>query len=111
MILSITRTRTPTITDETYPSAVAPGVADTASPQPSATSPYLTTVEAAVYLRVSKSFLDKARVYGNGPRFVRPGARKVVYHITDLDAWAAERQYASTSEYRGPSCRDDHADE
>lgn len=94
------------MTDETHlshPSSVVAGIADAASPQPSATSPYLTTPEAAAYLRVSKSYLDKGRVYGNGPRFVRIGERKVVYHIAVLDAWAAERQYASTSEYHDAS--------
>lgn len=72
----------------------------TATTDSSARSPYLTTLEAAAFLRVSKSYLDKARVYGNGPRFVRLGERKVVYHAADLDAWVAERQYASTSEYQ-----------
>jgi predicted DNA-binding transcriptional regulator AlpA len=46
------------------------------------------TVEAAQYLGVSKSFLDKARCYGtNGPRFMRFG-RAVVYSTEDLDQWA-----------------------
>jgi hypothetical protein len=44
-------------------------------------------VEAAQYLGVSKSFLDKARIYGGGPSFMRFG-RAVVYSTTDLDAWA-----------------------
>lgn len=102
------------MTDETHlsrPSAVAAGIAGTASPQPSATSPYLTTPEAAAYLRVSKSYLDKGRVYGNGPRFVRLGERKVVYRIADLDAWAEKRQYGSTSEYQVSSCGDVSTDE
>ena len=59
----------------------------------------LTPREAATYLRVSKSYLDKLRVYGDGPRFLRPGKRKVFYRKSDLDAWLARRSFDSTSEY------------
>jgi hypothetical protein len=34
---------------------------------------YLTTVQAAEYLNLSESFLDKARVRGDGPAFIRIG--------------------------------------
>ena len=34
--------------------------------------PLLTPAEAAAHLRVSKSYLDKLRVYGGGPKFLRP---------------------------------------
>lgn len=44
-------------------------------------------VEAAQYLGVSKSFLDKARIYGGGPSHMRFG-RAVVYSTEDLDEWA-----------------------
>jgi len=60
----------------------------------------LTTREAAAHLRVSKSYLDKLRVYGGGPRFLRFGKRKILYRMSDLDLWAAERRFTSTSEYR-----------
>lgn len=43
--------------------------------------------QAAEHLGVSKSFLDKARIYGGGPRFMRFG-RAVVYSTEDLDEWA-----------------------
>ncbi len=59
----------------------------------------LTTPEAASYLRVSKSYLDKLRVYGGGPKFLRFGKRKILYRKSDLDLWAAERRFGSTSEY------------
>ena len=59
----------------------------------------LTPREAATYLRVSKSYLDKLRVYGGGPRFLRLGKRKVLYRRSDLDAWLARRSFDSTSEY------------
>ncbi len=60
----------------------------------------LTTREAAAYLRVSKSYLDKLRVYGGGPKFLRYGKRKILYRMSDLDLWAGERRFTSTSEYR-----------
>lgn len=60
---------------------------------------WLTPKEAASYLRVSKSHLDKLRSYGGGPRFFRPGKRKVLYRKTDLDAWAASFSFNSTSDY------------
>ena len=63
----------------------------------------LTTAEAAAYLRVSKSYLDKLRVYGGGPKFVRPGKRKIIYRKPHLDVWAAERTFTSTSEYDDPA--------
>ena len=61
---------------------------------------FLTTKEAASYLRLSKSYLDKLRVYGGGPEFIRLGQRKIVYAKSDLDAWAGSRRFRSTSEYQ-----------
>jgi len=61
----------------------------------------LTTPEAAAYLRGSKSYLDKLRVYGGGPKFLRFGKRKVLYRKSDLDAWAGQHRFGSTSEYQG----------
>ncbi len=43
--------------------------------------------QAADYLGVSKSFLDKARIYGGGPQYMRFG-RSIVYSTADLDEWA-----------------------
>lgn len=60
---------------------------------------FLTPHEAATYLRVSKSYLDKLRVYGGGPEFMRLGKRKILYAIADLKSWAASRRHRSTSEY------------
>jgi excisionase family DNA binding protein len=62
--------------------------------------PFLTTPEAAAYLRVSKSYFDKLRVYGGGPEFIRLGKRKILYRKSDLDLWADQRRFGSTSEYR-----------
>jgi excisionase family DNA binding protein len=61
----------------------------------------LTTPEAASHLRVSKSYVDKLRVYGGGPKFLRFGRRKILYRKSELDAWAAQHSFGSTSEYQG----------
>jgi excisionase family DNA binding protein len=63
---------------------------------------FLTPKEAAAYLRVSKSYLDKLRVYGGGPKFLRFGKRKILYRRkSDLDLWVNHRRFGSTSEYPG----------
>ncbi|MGD9827284.1 MAG: helix-turn-helix transcriptional regulator [Hyphomicrobiaceae bacterium] len=65
-------------------------------------STLLTTVEAGEYLRMSPRTLEEKRVDGTGPRYFKlgPGKRaKVVYRIEDLEAWLAQHQFGSTSEY------------
>jgi excisionase family DNA binding protein len=59
----------------------------------------LRTTEAASYLGVSESYLNKLRVYGGGPEFLKMGKR-VSYDRTDLDSWMAARKRRSTSEYQ-----------
>lgn len=56
--------------------------------------------EAAQFLRVSKSWLDKKRVEGGGPRFVRVTSRCVRYDADDLDEWIRSRTFESTSDRR-----------
>jgi excisionase family DNA binding protein len=58
----------------------------------------VTVQEAADILRVSKSYLDKKRVYGGGPPFLQYG-RKITYLRSDLEAWLSRRRFTSTSEY------------
>jgi excisionase family DNA binding protein len=60
--------------------------------------PLMTVKELAVYLHCSKSFLDKARLAGDGPAFSRLG-RKILYRKSVVDAWLQQRQFASTSQY------------
>lgn len=60
-------------------------------------NPTLNTGGAAAYLGLSESTLEKARVYGNGPRYVKLG-RAVRYRAADLEAWLASRTVTSTSE-------------
>lgn len=63
---------------------------------------FLNVCEAARYLNLSQSTLNHWRVIGGGPKFVKAGCgrnSRVTYRIVDLDAWAAERTYESTSGY------------
>ena len=55
--------------------------------------------EAAAYVRLSVSTLAKARLRGDGPKFIRLSARAIGYLQTDLDAWLAAKRFGSTSEY------------
>ena len=52
---------------------------------------------AAQVLGLAVSTLNKFRVYGTGPRFVKLG-RSVRYRPADLDAWIEANGRASTSE-------------
>ncbi|MFT3719263.1 helix-turn-helix transcriptional regulator [Pseudorhodoferax sp.] len=66
---------------------------------------YLTNDEAADYLRLSPRTLEKQRVMGGGPRFRKFG-RRVMYAVADLDAWAADRSFETTSD---PEYAEHHA--
>jgi predicted DNA-binding transcriptional regulator AlpA len=61
-------------------------------------SELLTVSEAARWAKCSESFLNKCRITGSGPRFIRIG-RSIRYRQSDLEAWAAGHAAASTSEY------------
>ncbi|PVE21710.1 hypothetical protein DC522_24985 [Microvirga sp. KLBC 81] len=58
----------------------------------------MTTKEAAQRLKVSASFLAKARMKGTGPRYLRLG-RAIRYAEEALDEYEAANTRASTSEY------------
>ena len=60
--------------------------------------PSLSVIDAARYLNLSVSFLNKARCFGTGPRFCKL-QRRVVYRQSDLNAWRDQRAFASTSQY------------
>lgn len=60
----------------------------------------MNTRDAAVYLGLAASTLEKARLTGNGPPFLKLG-RIVRYRGEDLDAWLEGHVVKSTSEYPG----------
>lgn len=74
-----------------------------ASPPEKAGRERLTTKEAAHYLRLSARTLERYRVEGTGPAFLKlgPGKRARVFYLRDqLEAWLLERNHSSTAEYR-----------
>ena len=64
---------------------------------------HLRTPQAAEYLGISASSMEKMRVYGNGPRYAKLG-KLVIYAVSDLDVWVSERKKLSTSEYQSDIC-------
>ena len=61
------------------------------------TARYLRTPDAAVHLGLSARTLEKHRTYGTGPLYRKLGGR-IVYLISDLDAWAELGLRRSTSD-------------
>ena len=57
---------------------------------------FLTTKEAADHVRLSESALEKKRVDGTGPVFVKLG-KSVRYEIAALDEWISAGRHKSTS--------------
>lgn len=59
---------------------------------------YLTEREFSKRYHVSVRTVQRWRVTGEGPRFVRLGPRRVVYRLSDCEFWAASRTHASRAE-------------
>ena len=59
---------------------------------------YLRTADAAKYLGIGQSTLERKRIDGSGPKFRILGSKIVTYAVADLDAWAGELVLNSTSE-------------
>jgi hypothetical protein len=62
----------------------------------------LRTAPAADYLGYAESTLEKKRLTGDGPPFIKLG-RVVVYDTRDLDDWLAARRATSTSDHPATS--------
>ena len=58
----------------------------------------LTPKEAAKLLKVSVSWLAKARMRGDGPPYIYMGGRSIRYSEAALLQWMKSRQRLSTSE-------------
>lgn len=56
----------------------------------------LSVCDAASHLGLSVSLLNKLRVTGGGPTYLKLG-RRVLYNISDLETWADQRRRASTA--------------
>lgn len=63
---------------------------------------FLISTEAADLLRISRRTLERMRVDGTGPRYLKvgPGKRsRVLYRQSEVLAWLEKQTYASTAEY------------
>ena len=67
----------------------------------------LTEKAAAVLLSISVSSLQKYRVLGGGPAYLRIGTKRVRYRRSDLIEWLQGCTHANTTEegYRHPRTR------
>jgi predicted DNA-binding transcriptional regulator AlpA len=61
------------------------------------------TRDAARYLGLAESTLEKWRVFGGGPRWVRLGRRAVGYPLSDLDDFTSRNYRRSTSDEGSPA--------
>jgi hypothetical protein len=63
-------------------------------------SDWMTTVECAQYRRCAKSTLDKERVRGDGPPFLKIRKGMVRYNKRAVDEWLNAQICRSTSQVR-----------
>ncbi len=54
---------------------------------------YLTEAQVSERYQIPARSLQRWRVTGQGPAFVRFGPRRVRYRLDDIEAWAASRTY------------------
>lgn len=62
-----------------------------------ASTPYMPQTQAAAFLGLSPRTLERFRVEGRGPAFLKLG-RRVVYSLGDLVRWAEGQRRRSTSD-------------
>ena len=65
---------------------------------------YLRTAEAGRFLGISGRTLEKHRTFGTGPQYRKIGGR-VVYAVSDLQAWADRGTQQSTTDREGGRVR------
>ena len=58
---------------------------------------WLTTAEAAIFVRLSRSTLAKLRIYGGGAPYIKLG-RKILYEKSALVTWLEDHCRQNTSE-------------
>jgi hypothetical protein len=61
------------------------------------------TADAAHYLMMSPRNLERYRMTGGGPRFMKSG-RRCLYRRTDLDTWLNSRSFENTAQARKAGC-------
>lgn len=64
--------------------------------------PPLDNKSAAEYSGLPEGYLNKLRVWGSGPTFIKIGGR-ILYDPADIDAWLAANKRRSTSDVSAPA--------
>jgi excisionase family DNA binding protein len=62
------------------------------------TKGYLRTAQAAQYLGIGQSTLERMRANSEGPAHRVIGAKIVIYAISDLDAYASRKVFAGMAQ-------------
>lgn len=62
---------------------------------------YLTSIQAPQLVGLSRAWLEKRRVYGNGPAYYKVSPRRVLYLEKDLIDWLGRHRMHSTSDPQG----------
>jgi hypothetical protein len=62
---------------------------------------FLTSIELARSLKVSKRAPENWRQHGVGPIYMRAGGRRVLYRWADVLQWLETRRFSSTAEEAG----------
>jgi predicted DNA-binding transcriptional regulator AlpA len=55
---------------------------------------YLTEAEFAERYHLGRRTLQRWRITGEGPQWCRLGSRRILYRLSDVEAWAAARTFA-----------------
>jgi hypothetical protein len=74
------------------------------APAPMSTIVLLTPRETAKHLRCSERKLERHRLVGDGPPFLKIGA-SIRYPLNELERWLADNTRRSTSEAAAPAGR------
>lgn len=64
----------------------------------------MNTVEAAKYIRKSPSWLNKSRLTGSGPVYLKVGG-SVIYLLSDLDAFLASQRRTAVYDFNNDNNR------
>lgn len=59
---------------------------------------FLTTAEAAVFSGYARGSLEKMRITGRGPKYLKMSHRKVLYPLAGLKEWLTDHTVTSTSD-------------
>lgn len=81
---------------------------------PERPSEYLNCSQAGEYLQMSPRTLERWRIYGTGPVYIKVGKgirAKVLYRKADIDSWLETNEHQKTDEYVKRKKEDDSPDE